>query len=85
MVFESLGVFETSSVSASIKALNGIQNEKQVNIVGKQVLGDGIVTLFISGDLGAIEAIISTNEFRSSHIIPLPHKYLLSTIRLKRN
>jgi ethanolamine utilization protein EutM len=93
MVFESLGVFETSSMSASIKALNGIQSEKQINIVGKQVLGEGIVTLFISGDLGAIkraltfgaEAIVSTNEFRSAHIIPLPHKYLLSTIGLKRN
>ena len=92
MVFESLGIFETSSMSASLKALNGINTEKHVNIIGKQVLGQGIVTLFIQGNLGAIkralvfgaEAIASTNEFRSSHIIPFPHKNLLSTIGLKK-
>lgn len=92
MVFESLGIFETSSTSASLKALNAINTEKQVNIIGKQVLGQGIVTLFIQGNLGAIkralafgaEAIASTNEFRSSHIIPLPHQNLLSTFGLKR-
>ncbi|HEX9251890.1 MAG TPA: BMC domain-containing protein [Ignavibacteriaceae bacterium] len=91
MVYESLGVFETSSVSASLKALEGIIKEKQVNIVGKQLLGEGIVSLFIKGDLGAIkralafgaEAIVSTNEFRSSHVIPLPHQNLFSIIGLK--
>lgn len=91
MVYESLGVFETSSVSASLKALQGIIKEKQVNIVGKQFLGEGIVSLFIKGDLGAIkralafgaEAIVSTNEFRSSHVIPLPHQNLFSIIGIK--
>lgn len=92
MVFESLGVFETSSVSASLKALEGIQKENPVKIVGKQVLGEGIVALFIKGDLGAIkralatgaDSISSTNEFRSSHVIPLPHKDLLSIIGIER-
>ena len=92
MIYESLGVFETSSVSASLSALEGINKEKNVDIIGKQLLGDGIVTLFIKGDLGAIkralafgaDAIALTNEFRSSHIIPLPHNNLLSIIGLKR-
>ena len=55
-------------------------------------MGEGIVTLIIKGDLGAIkralafgaEAIASTSEFRSSHVIPLPHKDLLSITGLKR-
>ncbi|MCU0344376.1 MAG: BMC domain-containing protein [Ignavibacterium sp.] len=92
MVFESLGIFETSSVSSSLLAAEGIRKEKSIKIVGKQVLGDGIVTLFIKGDLGAIkralnfgaEAIISKNDFKSSHVIPLPHNNLLSVIELKR-
>ena len=29
MVFESLGIFETNSLSASLKALKGINKEKQ--------------------------------------------------------
>ncbi|MBK7629647.1 MAG: BMC domain-containing protein [Ignavibacteriales bacterium] len=92
MVFESLGVFETSSVSSSLKALEGIQKEKLVNIIGKKLLGDGIVTIFLRGDLGAIkraivygaDAIVSTNEFRSSHVIPLPHKNLFSIVGVKK-
>ncbi len=92
MIYESLGIFETSSMSSSLSALVGINKEKNVDIIGKQVLGDGIVALFIKGDLGAIkralafgaEEIALTNEFRSSHVIPLPHNNLLSMIGLKR-
>jgi ethanolamine utilization protein EutM len=86
MALESLGIVETSSVSASLKTLEGVLNEKNIRLVGKQILGDGIVTIFIKGDLGAIkralsfgtEGLDSKNEFRSSHIIPLPHLELLS-------
>lgn len=92
MVFESLGIFETHSVSSSIIALKGIQKETSVSIVGKQILGDGIVTIILKGDLGAIkraiafgaEAIVSTNGFRGSHVIPLPHNKLLAFVGLKK-
>ena len=86
MALESLGIVEMCSVSASLKTLEGIQKEKDIKLVGKQILGDGIVTLFIKGDLGAIkralyfgnETLQSNTEFRSAHIIPLPHSELLS-------
>ena len=86
MILESLGIVEINSVSASLKTLEGIQKEKNIKLVGKQILGDGIVTLFVKGDLGAIksalsfgtEALVSNNEFRSVLIIPLPHSELLS-------
>ncbi len=92
MVFESLGIFETSSVSSSLKAAEGIQKEKQIRIIDKQLLGDGIVTIFLEGDLGAIkralsygaDAIAGTKEFRASHVIPLPQKNLLSIIGVKK-
>lgn len=92
MVFESLGIFETSSVSSSLKAVEAMQKEALVNIIGKQLLGDGIVTIFLEGDLGAIKraltfganAITATNEFRASHVIPLPHNKLISIIGAKK-
>jgi ethanolamine utilization protein EutM len=85
MTFESLGIIETSSVSASLKTLSGLGKEKEIEIVGKQILGGGIVTLFIKGELGAIKRAISfgkdsldlKSDFRSSNIIPLPHQQLL--------
>jgi len=92
MTFESLGIIETSSVSASLKILFGIQKEKEIKIVGKEILGGGIVTLFIKGNLGAIKRaiafgrqnLISNDEFRSSHIIPLPHQQLLLKFDLEK-
>lgn len=92
MVFESLGIIETSSVSSSLKVVEAIQKESHVNIIAKQLLGDGIVTIFLKGNLGAIkralafgaDAIAANNEFRASHIIPLPHNNLLSIIGVKK-
>lgn len=91
MNFDSLGIIETSSISASFNILSGIQKEKKIKLAGKQVLGGGMVTLFILGDLGAIKRAISYGkenlpdlaEFRSSHIIPLPHKDLFVKIGLE--
>ncbi|MDP2364850.1 MAG: BMC domain-containing protein, partial [Ignavibacteria bacterium] len=92
VAIESLGMIELNSVSASLKVMQGIQKEELVNIIDKQILGDGIVTLFIKGDLGAIrralsygiDSLHSNNEFRCSHIIPLPHTALLSKFGLER-
>ncbi len=92
MTFDSLGIIELNSFSASLKVLQEIRKEKLVKIIDKEILGDGIVTLFIIGDLGAIrrafslgiDSLHSNNEFRSSHIIPLPHTDLLSKFGLER-
>ena len=92
MTLESLGIIETSSVSASLKILHGMQKEKNIKLIGKEILGCGIVTLVIEGNLGAIKRAISagkenlnsSDEFRSSHIIPLPHNKLLSKFGLER-
>ena len=92
MTFESLGIIETSSVSASLKTLSGIAKEKEIEIVGKQILGGGIVTLYIKGELGAIKRAISfgkdsldlKSDFRSSNIIPLPHQQLLLKIGMEK-
>ena len=93
MAFESLGIIELNSFSASLKVLQEISKEKLVKIIDKQFSGDGIVTLFVMGDLGTIkhalsignDSLHSNSEFRSSHIIPLPHKDLLSTFGVERN
>jgi len=92
MPFESLGILETGSVSASIKAVNALIKVNEVTIIGKQILGDGIVSVFIKGNLGAIrtalnlgaEALKDSGQFRHSHIIPLPHKDLLLKFNLER-
>ncbi len=93
MTFDSLGIFETSSFSGALKAINEIKKISGIKLIDKQILGDGIVTVFVKGDLGAIrkslkcgaDVLSDSNEFRNYHIIPLPHKDLLSKLNLERS
>ena len=92
MAFESLGMIELNSVSASLKVLQEIRKEKLVRVIDNQILGDSIVTILIMGDLGAIrralslgiDSLLSNSELRFSHIIPLPHSELLLNFGLER-
>lgn len=92
MVVESLGVFETGSLASSLVAVDAILKEKNVKIFAKQILGEGIVTLFLAGEVGAIkrgstlgsDALKYSGDFRGFHIIPLPHSKLFSTLQIKR-
>jgi ethanolamine utilization protein EutM len=91
--FESLGMIETSSVSSSLKIINEINKISKTKLIGKQLIGNGIVTIFIQGDLGALRKALNTgaevinysNDFRTSHIIPWPHKDLFQKIKLERS
>lgn len=93
MVVESLGIIETSSISASLKIVNEIKSIEGIKFVGKHILGEGIVSVFIKGNLGALSKALKTGAeclknadgFRGSHIIPMPHKDLLSKFNLERN
>lgn len=84
MEYESLGIFETSSISSALKAATEMTKIKNVNFVCRKYLGNGIVTCILKGNLGALqeaiqigkESISDSNDFRHSHIIPLPHKAL---------
>ncbi|MDT3696569.1 MAG: BMC domain-containing protein [Ignavibacterium sp.] len=91
MIEKSLGIFETNSISASIKALSVIVKENSLDIINKQVLGDGIVALVFTGNLGAMkkafkisaEHLSASSEFRAFHIIPMPHKNLLTLFGIR--
>jgi microcompartment protein CcmL/EutN len=91
LIEKSLGIFETNSVSSSINALSVIIKENSVNVINKQVIGDGIVALIFTGNLGALkkafkkgaEHLSASNEFRVFHIIPMPHKNLLSLFGIR--
>ncbi len=88
MEFESLAIFETNSVSSALNAANEMSKVKNVRFVCKEYLGNGIVTCVFKGNLGALQealkigktSISDSNDFRYSHIIPLPHKLLLQKL-----
>ena len=74
----SLKVFETVFVNnvadAMVKAAN-------VTLVGKELVGGGLVTVMVRGDVGAVKAATDAGaaaadrvgELLSVHVIPRPH------------
>lgn len=93
MIERSIGIFETRNLSSSIKALSIISKDNAIKLIDKQILGEGIVAMVFAGNLGALkqafrsgaEQLNSSDDFRSFHIVPMPHSNLLSLFGIKGN
>ena len=77
----ALGMIETRGLIGAIEAADAMVKAANVKLVGKVHVGGGIVTVFVSGDVGAVkaateagsEAAKRVGELRSVHVIPRPH------------
>ena len=84
----ALGMFETRGLIGSIEAADAMVKAANVNIVGKVHVGGGIVTVLVTGDVGAVkaatdagsEAARRVGELLSVHVIPRPHSELLAIL-----
>jgi ethanolamine utilization protein EutM len=80
----ALGMIETKGLVASVEAADAMVKAANVNIVGKVHVGGGIVTVLVTGDVGAVKAAIDAGsvaaervgELLSVHVIPRPHTEL---------
>jgi ethanolamine utilization protein EutM len=78
----ALGLIETRGLVAAIEAADAMVKAANVEIVGRESIGGGYVTVAISGDVGAVKAAIDagataakkTGELVSAHLIPRPHE-----------
>jgi microcompartment protein CcmL/EutN len=85
---ESLGVIETKSFSGYLKVMDLFSKLTDIKVFNKYFLGEGIVSILIQGELGAIKRALDSGEkilsdsncFIRSHTIPMPHKDLLQVI-----
>ncbi|TXK74567.1 BMC domain-containing protein [Paenibacillus sp. N3.4] len=77
----ALGMIETKGIVGSIEALDAMVKAANVTVVGKVLVGGGIVTVMVRGDVGAVkaatdagaEAAQRVGELLSVHVIPRPH------------
>lgn len=84
----ALGMIETRGLIGSIEAADAMVKAANVNIVGKVHVGGGIVTVLVTGDVGAVkaatdagsEAARRVGELLSVHVIPRPHSELLAIL-----
>ncbi len=81
MAGEALGMIETKGLIGAIEAADAMVKAANVNMVGLDKVGGGLVTVMVRGDVGAVkaateagaEAARSVGELVSVHVIPRPH------------
>ena len=76
----ALGMVETRGLVAAIEAADAMVKAANVNLVGKEQVGGGLVTVMVRGDVGAVKAATDAGaaaaqrvgELLSVHVIPRP-------------
>ena len=78
----ALGMIETKGLVGAIEAADAMVKAANVSLIGKVLVGGGLVTVMVRGDVGAVKAAVdaghvaATNvgeEVLSCHVIPRPH------------
>ena len=80
-MLEALGMVETKGLVGSIEAADAMVKAANVRLIGKQLVGGGLVTVMVRGDVGAVKASVEAGaaaakrvgELVSVHVIPRPH------------
>lgn len=77
----ALGMVETKGLVGSIEAADAMVKAANVTLIGKESIGAGLVTVLVTGDVGAVKAATDAGaaaadrvgELISVHVIPRPH------------
>jgi ethanolamine utilization protein EutM len=77
----ALGLIETKGFVAAVEAADAMVKAANVQLVGKEEIGGGYVTVMVRGDVGAVKAATDAGaaaaqrigELVSVHVIPRPH------------
>ena len=81
MTQQALGMIETRGLVAAIEAADAMLKAANVELVGTEKIGSGLVSVMVRGDVGAVKAAVEAGSASSSrlgeiiatHVIPRPH------------
>lgn len=81
---DALGMIETKGLVGAVEASDAMVKAANVTMAGKQLVGGGLVTVMVRGDVGAVKAATDAGaaaaqrvgELISVHVIPRPHSEL---------
>lgn len=87
----ALGMIETRGLVGSIEAADAMVKAANVELIGKEQVGSGLVTVIVRGDVGAVKAATDAGaaaaervgELVSVHVIPRPHRDVESILPVK--
>lgn len=78
---EAIGMIEVKSLIGAIEAADAMLKSASVTIKDFQVVGSGLVSVTVAGDVGAVTAAVDSGKERASmiaevisaNVIPRPH------------
>ena len=81
MSLEALGMIETRGLVAAIEAADAMVKAANVELIGTEKIGSGLVSVMVRGDVGAVKAAVEAGSTTASalgelvavHVIPRPH------------
>ncbi|MCA9117468.1 MAG: BMC domain-containing protein [Planctomycetaceae bacterium] len=87
-MMEALGMIETKGLVCLIEAADAMLKAANVQMVGWEKVGSGMVTAFVVGDVAAVKAAIDAGasaasrigEVVSVQVIPRPHEELAAIL-----
>ena len=85
---EALGMIETKGLVSLIEATDAMLKSANVQVVGWEKVGSGLVTVFVVGDVAAVKAAVDAGasaagkigEVMSVQVIPRPHEELAAVL-----
>jgi microcompartment protein CcmL/EutN len=81
MNMSAIGMIETRGLTAAIEAADAMLKAADVELVGTEKIGSGLVTVIVKGEVGAVKAATESGQEAASrlgelvavHVIPRPH------------
>ena len=78
---EALGMVETRGLVAALEAADAMVKAANVQLIGSEKIGSGLVSVMVRGDVGAVKAAVEAGgaaaanlgEVVATHVIPRPH------------
>jgi ethanolamine utilization protein EutM len=64
----AIGMIETRGLVAAIEAADAMLKAANVDLVGKQQIGNGLVTVIVAGDVGAVKAATDAGASSASRV-----------------
>jgi ethanolamine utilization protein EutM len=80
------GFIETKGLVAAVEAADAMVKAANVELIGKEVIGGGYVTVIIQGDVGAVKAAVDAGvtaakkvgEIVSAHVMARPQEEIMA-------
>jgi ethanolamine utilization protein EutM len=88
---KALGMIETRGLIASIEAADAMIKSANVSLVSQENIDAGLITIFVEGDVGAVQAAVEAGKeaakrvggLIASHVIPRPDDEVAQILKKK--